>query len=403
MLSVDNRPTRGFGPPTRRMISPVASRAHGRADRDQHVPRGGTWRRHGVHPGLVHASGGSFAARVPGDPGRRVRSSTRSRSRNSRRTSRSNRSAATASMRPCCSATSSCRPTPSDSASTSLPAPARSPNDHCAPAPTSNVCDHSRSTTSTTSSTPSDCSHAELPADGAVARLRRRPVHGGELSDRGPAEPRLPPHQGAHPHRRGAVARDHGTARRSAITFIDAQLSNGAGAFQLFDSWAGTLSRRDYDRFVLPHSRRVFDAVRERHPDAPAIHFGIGCDHLLESMHAAGPSVLGLDWRTRITDARARLGERLVVQGNLDPALVLAGADTAIAGAQRVLDDNAGAHGPDVLEPARLRPSHLQSRPRGSARRRSGCAARRRRLRPPADERAEREHDGMSRPRSRWC
>ncbi len=133
----------------------------------------------------------------------------------------------------------------------------------------------------------------------------------------------------------------------SAITFIDAQLSNGAGAFQLFDSWAGTLSRRDYDRFVLPHSRRVFDAVRQRHPDAPSIHFGIGCDHLLESMHAAGPSVLGLDWRTRITDARARLGHDLVVQGNLDPALVLAGADTAIAGAQRVLDDNAGAHGPD--------------------------------------------------------
>ena len=131
----------------------------------------------------------------------------------------------------------------------------------------------------------------------------------------------------------------------SAITFIGAQLANGASAFQLFDSWAGSLSRHDYDRFVLPHSRRVFDELRRDHPQAPGIHFGIGCDHLLESMFAAGPSVLGLDWRTPITDARARLGDELVVQGNLDPALVLAGVDTALTGTRRVLDDNAGADG----------------------------------------------------------
>ena len=131
----------------------------------------------------------------------------------------------------------------------------------------------------------------------------------------------------------------------SAITFIDAQLSNGAGAFQLFDSWAGSLGRRDYDRYVLPHSRRVFDELRARHPDAPAIHFVIGCDHLLESMHAAGPTVLGLDWRTTITDARRRLGDDLVVQGNLDPALVLAGVDAALAATRQVLADNAGAAG----------------------------------------------------------
>jgi uroporphyrinogen decarboxylase len=126
----------------------------------------------------------------------------------------------------------------------------------------------------------------------------------------------------------------------SAITFIDAQLSHGAAAYQLFDSWAGSLSRSDYDRFVLPHSRHVFRELRRRHPTAPAIHFGIGCDHLLESMVEAGPSVLGLDWRTRIGDARRRLGDHLVVQGNLDPALVLAGQGPAIDGALQVLRDN---------------------------------------------------------------
>ncbi len=131
----------------------------------------------------------------------------------------------------------------------------------------------------------------------------------------------------------------------SAITFIDAQLSHGAAAFQLFDSWAGALGRGDYDRFVLPHSRRVFDELRTRHPAAPGIHFGVGCDHLLESMYAAGPTVIGLDWRTRIGDARARLGAEVAVQGNLDPALVLAGAGPALAGASDVLGDNRRADG----------------------------------------------------------
>lgn len=126
----------------------------------------------------------------------------------------------------------------------------------------------------------------------------------------------------------------------SAITFIDAQLRHGAAAFQLFDSWAGALSRRDYERYVLPHSRHVFRELRRRHPDAPAIHFGIGCDHLLGSMLHAGPSVLGLDWRTPINEARQRFGDDLVVQGNLDPALVLAGVEPALTGTRQVLHDN---------------------------------------------------------------
>jgi uroporphyrinogen decarboxylase len=130
-----------------------------------------------------------------------------------------------------------------------------------------------------------------------------------------------------------------------AVAFIDVQLTAGARAFQLFDSWAGTLSRPDYERYVLPHSRRVFGELAERHPEAPGIHFGVGCDHLLEAMWAAGPTIIGLDWRTPITDARRRLAGDVVVQGNLDPTLVLAGADVALAGAGRVLADNAGEPG----------------------------------------------------------
>ena len=125
-----------------------------------------------------------------------------------------------------------------------------------------------------------------------------------------------------------------------AVSSIAAQLRNGARAFQLFDSWAGSLARADYDRFVLPHSTAVFGQLRDEFPDVPGIHFGIGCDHLLERMHAAGPTVLGLDWRTPISEARRRMGDDLRVQGNLDPALVLAGADVALAGTDAVLADN---------------------------------------------------------------
>ena len=129
-----------------------------------------------------------------------------------------------------------------------------------------------------------------------------------------------------------------------AVASIASQLEAGARAFQLFDSWAGALSRTDYDRFVAPHSRAVFEQLAHRHPTAPGVHFGIGCDHLLESMYevaSAGPlPVMGLDWRTSITQARRRLGPDTVVQGNLDPSLVLAGGQAAREGTLAVLRDN---------------------------------------------------------------
>lgn len=130
-----------------------------------------------------------------------------------------------------------------------------------------------------------------------------------------------------------------------AVTFIDVQLTAGARAFQLFDSWAGALASADYDRYVLPYSRRVFTELAERHPDAPGIHFGVGCDHLLESMVEAGPRVIGLDWRTTISAARERFGDRIGIQGNLDPALVLAGAEPASDATRAILADNAGRPG----------------------------------------------------------
>jgi len=104
----------------------------------------------------------------------------------------------------------------------------------------------------------------------------------------------------------------------------------------------GKLTIDEYRQHVLPFSTFVFDQLASSHPYARGIHFGLGCDHLLELMQQAGATIIGLDWRTSISDARKRLGADTVIQGNLNPELVLGDVATAIAGTDRVLADNAG-------------------------------------------------------------
>jgi uroporphyrinogen decarboxylase len=130
-----------------------------------------------------------------------------------------------------------------------------------------------------------------------------------------------------------------------AIALIDSQIRHGAQAFQVFDSWVGALDVESYRTHVLPYSRRLFTELADLHPDVPSIHFGVGCSHLLEAMHDAGSAVMGIDPTVTLADVRARLGANVVLQGNLDPAAVLAGRETAIAATDAVLDSNAGHPG----------------------------------------------------------
>lgn len=109
---------------------------------------------------------------------------------------------------------------------------------------------------------------------------------------------------------------------RISATFIDVQLSAGASAFQLFDSWAGYLNRRDYDDHVLEHSTAVFDALAGH--DVPSIHFGVQTGELLGSMSRAGSTAMGVDFRVALTDAATRIQPGQALQGNLDPALLFA-------------------------------------------------------------------------------
>ncbi len=113
-------------------------------------------------------------------------------------------------------------------------------------------------------------------------------------------------------------------ARLAAVTgaFLRVQVDAGVSVVQLFDSWAGALSAADYAEFVLPHSALALGALDDT--DVPIIHFGVGTGELLPQMRLVGADVVGVDWRTPLDDAARRIGPNAVVQGNLDPALVLA-------------------------------------------------------------------------------
>ncbi len=125
--------------------------------------------------------------------------------------------------------------------------------------------------------------------------------------------------------------------------FLRLQVLHGASAVQLFDSWAGSLSRRDYERHVLPHSRACFDRVRGL--GAPMIHFGVGTGELLTSMASVGCDVVGVDYRVDLVDAIARVGLGVSVQGNLDPALLFASSDALDEAVARIVQSGRGARG----------------------------------------------------------
>ena len=106
--------------------------------------------------------------------------------------------------------------------------------------------------------------------------------------------------------------------------YLAAQARAGAQALQLFDSWVGCLSPADYRTYVLPHSRRALALAAEA--AVPVIHFGTGTAPFLEDFAGAGGDVIGVDWRIPLDEAWRRSGDARAIQGNLDPAALLAPA-----------------------------------------------------------------------------
>jgi uroporphyrinogen decarboxylase len=126
--------------------------------------------------------------------------------------------------------------------------------------------------------------------------------------------------------------------------YLNGQIATGAQAVQIFDSWVGVLAPDDYRAFVMPHTQAL---VRALAPGVPVIHFGTGTAALLPLMRAAGGDVIGLDWRVDLDAGWAAVGHDVAVQGNLDPAVLLAKPPYI---RQRVKD---------ILDRAGGRPGHI--------------------------------------------
>ena len=139
----------------------------------------------------------------------------------------------------------------------------------------------------------------------------------------------------------------HGLMHRLSnmiTTYLRAQADAGAQMLQLFDSWVGWLSRRDYVEYVFPYTREIIRAVKAT--GVPVIHFATGSGSLNEVIKKSGADVIGLDWRVPLDDAWDSLGD-VAVQGNLDPAVLLGPPDIV---REQTLD---------VLERAGGRPGHI--------------------------------------------
>jgi uroporphyrinogen decarboxylase len=115
-----------------------------------------------------------------------------------------------------------------------------------------------------------------------------------------------------------------------AVTlYLNAQIEAGAQAVMIFDTWGGNLSDAAYHEFSLAYLQRIIAGLKREHAGAriPAIVFTKGCGNWLEDIAAIGCDAVGLDWSVDLGQARARIGDRVALQGNLDPAVLFAPAD----------------------------------------------------------------------------
>jgi uroporphyrinogen decarboxylase len=143
------------------------------------------------------------------------------------------------------------------------------------------------------------------------------------------------------------MGRDRATLRRLLDLLADVvaevlsfQLASGADAVQLFDTWAGELTREDYREWALPAVARAIAGIRRL--DAPVVLYVNGCGHLVEAMAESGADVLSIDWRLPLSEARHRAPGR-ALQGNLDPGLLL-GEPKAVARRTRSMLEETGGH-----------------------------------------------------------
>jgi uroporphyrinogen decarboxylase len=125
------------------------------------------------------------------------------------------------------------------------------------------------------------------------------------------------------------------TLSDAIVDYLSMQIDAGAQAVQLFDSWVGCLAPADYRQYVLPHVQKIFATLKDK--GVPRIHFGTDTAGLLPDIVSLDCEVIGLDWRVDIAQAKTALGNK-VLQGNLDPVVMLADQKTIYTQVDRILD-----------------------------------------------------------------
>ncbi|MEZ5540337.1 MAG: uroporphyrinogen decarboxylase [Pseudomonadales bacterium] len=136
----------------------------------------------------------------------------------------------------------------------------------------------------------------------------------------------------------------------SVAVYLNAQIEAGAQAVQIFDTWGGALSHAAYEEFSLAYMTRVVSQLqRQREGRAvPVILFTKGGGQWLEAMAASGCDALGLDWTVDIGKARQRVGDKVALQGNMDPAILRASPQAIRTEVKRILE-SFGAHSGHVF------------------------------------------------------
>lgn len=107
--------------------------------------------------------------------------------------------------------------------------------------------------------------------------------------------------------------------------YLSAKIEAGCNAVQIFDTWGGILSQKDFMEFSLPYVQKIISQIKRK--DEPVIFFAKGVHHNLEKMVDAGADVLGLDWTMNLGEVRMKVGARAALQGNLDPTVLYANID----------------------------------------------------------------------------
>jgi uroporphyrinogen decarboxylase len=138
----------------------------------------------------------------------------------------------------------------------------------------------------------------------------------------------------------------------TAVTdYLNAQIEAGAQAVQIFDTWGGMLSHAAYREFSLAYMQRVIEGLIKTHDGerVPCIVFTKGGGQWLEAIAATGCDAIGVDWTTDLGEARRRVGDKVALQGNLDPMALFASNEAVANEARRVLDsfgadDGKGGH-----------------------------------------------------------